>query len=331
MKKRAAVVFSLSPQLGEGWELQKALAFSKAFLALLVFFLLGCRSAAPPKPPPVAVNMAERAEEQAVKLSSQQQNWPAAARAWQLAADRFSLLNDVAGEAVALHNLSQAERALGQQEQARKHLEQAAGLNQETKRTNEWWRNQIALLQLEADSRDTNALKTRFEELLPLAGLLRDRFIQGLFQNELGLWEMIQGEFAKAEGSFAEAEQNLRSVNDSAALVAIDANRAELYESEKKFPAALAAWKAALVKFEALADPPGIARALAGQGRTLLAAGENLATAEKLLRRAAHNYQILHEAEPARFTLELLARCLTAEGKSKEAESVRQELQRGQN
>src|SRR5437870_2115659 len=49
---------------------------------LLPALLLGCRSAPPPVAPPASVAMAERAEAQAAKLSAQQQNWPAAARAW---------------------------------------------------------------------------------------------------------------------------------------------------------------------------------------------------------------------------------------------------------
>jgi hypothetical protein len=84
-----------------------------------------------------------------------------------LAADRFSLLNDRAREAVALHNLAQAEREMDDTTNALKHLTQAASLNERAGRTNAWWRDQIALLQVEAESAQTQALKSR-PQLPPL-------------------------------------------------------------------------------------------------------------------------------------------------------------------
>src|SRR3989440_3214017 len=156
---------------------------------LLCLALPGCRSAPPPAPPPPAVSMAERAEQQALKISSQDQNWPAAARAWQLAADRYALLNDVPRQAMALHNLAQAERQTGQIAKAGENLEQASKLNEHIGNTNQWWRNQIALLQIEAESKQIDQLKSRFEKLLPLAAQIRDRSITGLFLNELALWQ----------------------------------------------------------------------------------------------------------------------------------------------
>ena len=288
---------------------------------LLLLLLLGCHSAPPPAPTPPAVSMAQRAQAQAAGLS-QQQNWPAALRAWQLAADRCSLLNDLANEAVALHNLAQAERELGQTAEARKNLERAALLNEKTGRTNEWWRNQIGLLQLEAEAAQMEALKARFEKLLPIASQLREPSTHGMFLVEAGLWQRSQGEFNKAAQSFAEAERDFKTAHDTAGLTAISANRAELSELRKDYAAAINFWKTALAQFQSMADPQGIARALAGQGRALLAANQELALAEDLLGRAAHNYRTLNMTKQARATLELLAQCLQAEGKQEDAEAI---------
>src|SRR5262245_11267085 len=76
-----------------------------------LLFVVSCRSAKPPPEPPLAVERAERATSQAVELL-QHENWPAAAAEWKKAADAASLLNDRKGEAVALHNLAQAQRML---------------------------------------------------------------------------------------------------------------------------------------------------------------------------------------------------------------------------
>jgi len=284
---------------------------------ILSLALTGCHSAPPPPAPPPAVAMAERAEQQAATLSEQQQNWPAAMHAWQLAADRFSLLNDITGEATALHNLAQAERELGQNTNAHTHLEQATSLNEKAGRTLDWWRNQIALLQLEAESGQTNALKFRFENLLPLAAKLSDPFTHGLFLNELGVWQMTQDDPGTSEKTFADAEKDFRAAHSAEGLAAITANRAELHASQKNFPSAVADWKSALAQFEKLAEPEGVARALAGEGRTLFEARQDLSTAEQLLRRAARNYQLLGKTEKAKATLALLTKCVAEEKRSK--------------
>jgi tetratricopeptide (TPR) repeat protein len=296
--------------------------FNFQFLVLLT--LLGCHSAPPPPPAPPAVAMAERAGDQAAKLSQQQQNWPAAARAWQLAADRFSLLNDRAGEATALHNLAQAQRELGRAEEAHRNLEEAAKLNEKLGRTSEWWRNQIALLQTEAQFSQTERLKARFEKLSTLSPPAEPSN-RALFVNEFALWQQSQGELGKAEKAFVEVEQIFTTSRDSLGLATIAANRAELFDAQKNYTSAIASWKAALARFEALHDPAGITRALAGLGRTLLNANHDLADAEDLLRRAVRNYRLLQKPKQAQVTLELLVQCLNLEGKQKEAEAAREE------
>jgi len=121
------------------------------------------------------------------------------------------------------------------------------------------------------------------------------------------------------------AEQIFTATKDSLGLAAISANRAELYDEQKNYAPAIASWKAALAQFQALHDPAGITRALAGLGRVLLAANQELANAEELLRRAVHNYRLLQKPKQAQAALELLVQCLNSEGKQKEAEAVREE------
>jgi len=287
--------------------------------SILIALLVSCRSAPPPPPAAPAVAMAQRAVEQAAKLSAQEQNWPAAVQAWQLAVERLSLLNDRASEATAIHNLAQAERELDQYDEGRKHLEQAAVLNQRLGRTNEWWRNQIALLQIDAQSRNAESLKARLEKLRALASSLHDDTTHGLFLNELALWQKSEGDLSQAEKTLAQAQDHFRAAHDSYGLAAISANRAELYEQQKNYPAAVTSWKDALARFGSLHDPPGITRSLAGEGRTLLWARQDLAVAEDLLRRAARNYRTLQKSEQAQAVLELLAQCMAAEGKKAEA------------
>jgi tetratricopeptide (TPR) repeat protein len=292
---------------------------------ILLPFLLGCSTAQTLPLAPVAVSRAERTAEQAAKLS-ESQNWPAAAQEWKLAAERFGLLNDQAREAVMLHNLAQAQRELGHAVPARRLLEEAASLNKQLGRTNEWWRNQIALLQLEALNADAATLRARFEKLAPVAEHLADRSVRGMFLNELGLWRQTQGDFTNAAACFLEAGRLFARSADPAGHATVTANLARCFEARKNPEEALRFWRLALGEFERMADPHGIAYALAGEGRSQLAAQRDLPAAEELLRRAARNYRILQCASETRTTLELLGNCLVAEGKKGEALSVQAEL-----
>ena len=281
-------------------------------------FLAGCSSTKPPAPAPPALSLAEHTAAQAAKLS-QAQNWPAAAREWRRAADRFSLLNDEAGEAVALHNLAQAQRELGKGEEARLLLESASAINQRLGRTNDWWRNQIALLQIESHHPETSP--SRFATLLPKMTQLQDRSTRGLFLNELGLWQTQQTRFSDAEDSFAQADEQFRAVNDPSGRAAVQANQAQLKEEQKNYGEAARLWRVALDKFESLADAQGIARSLSGQGRSLLFAQTDLPRAEELLRRATHNFHLLRSPHEEAASRSLWVECRRAQGKPSPADA----------
>jgi tetratricopeptide (TPR) repeat protein len=289
----------------------------------VVALLTGCSSAPPPPPMPVVARQANLAADTAAKLD-EQENWQAAAREWQRAVDRYRLLNDRANEAVALHNLAQTRRELGDLAQARALLEQAAALNIEIKNTNEWWRSQIALLQVEMRL-NADVLKERFAKLAAAPPPKTRPELRGLFLNEQGVWQQGRGELDKAAESFRAAEQAFQKAKDKAGVAAVLANRALLDEARKDFAAALEEWRRALAAFEPLGDTRGIAAALAGHGRALLAESKDLAAAEKWLRRACENYRTLKAKSDLIATLEQFEQCLVAQGKHDEAKLARTE------
>jgi tetratricopeptide (TPR) repeat protein len=275
-------------------------------ICFLVFVVSACRSAKPKPEPPTAVARAERSMSQAQGLS-EQQNWPAAVAEWRRAADDASLLNDRTNEAIALHNLAQAQRQLHDYEGAISNALAATAGNEKLGRKEEWWRNQILLLQLEAVA--TNHFpERRFEELQPRLQEVGHRSLRGAFWNELALWQQKGGENERAAETFGRAQSEYEATKDSAGIATVIANRAKLLEEQGQLELALRTWSDALTRFEQLADPDGIAHSLAGHGRTLLEAKKDLSAAEDELRRAARNFRNLKMESEARKVEELLAR-----------------------
>jgi tetratricopeptide (TPR) repeat protein len=287
--------------------------------------LAGCSSAPPPPAPPPVVVRAQHDTRTAFALSNAG-NWTAAAGAWQRLAEHYAALNDLPNEAVAWHNLGQAVRELGDLDRAGVLFERAAAINQEIGRTNEWWRNQIALLQVEAQSGQTNALDQRFARLTPLLPALAAPELRGLFLNERGLWQQQQGDLIQAGDSFRQALDFFTRDKSPASQAAATANLARLHTAQSDYSTALTEWKKALALYEALADAPGIACALAGQGRTLLTARQDLPRAAEVLRRAALNYRFLKNTSNQIATLRTLAECLQAQQKDDEAARIEAEI-----
>jgi tetratricopeptide (TPR) repeat protein len=230
---------------------------------------------------------------------SQQQNWPAAVAEWKRAADDASLLNDRASETIALRNLAQAQAQLKDYDGAISNALAAAKLNETLGRKQEWWQNQILLLQLEATATNRSP-ENRFQELQSRVQEVGNRSVRGAFWNELALWQQKRGEADHAAETFGRAQTEYESARDSAGIATVIANHAKLMEEQRQWDLALRAWAEALSRFEQLADPYGIAHALAGHGRTLLAAGRDMATAEDELRRAARNFRNLKMEAEAR-------------------------------
>ena len=275
----------------------------------------------------MAILQAERVAAEAARLS-EHGNWAAATRAWKQASDHYSLLNDQGQEAVALHNLAHAERVLGWLLDADAHLRQAARINEHIGKTSEWWRNQIALLQLETESGQTNEFEARFTSLLQQTNRLADPAMRGLLLNELGLWQQSRGELAPAELSFAESQSIFRGLGDRAASATAVANIARLRETTGPPAEAARLWREALTEFEELGDPFGVACALAGLGRSLTMARAELPLAEDSLRRAARNFALLQRTNQQRTALLSLVECLRAQGQESQADATLQETQR---
>jgi tetratricopeptide (TPR) repeat protein len=254
----------------------------------------------------MAVARADRALAQAKELS-EQQNWSAAAVEWRNAARDASLLNDGAREAIALHNLADTERQLRQYDSAISNALAAAEINDALGRTDEWWRNQVLLLQLE--DLDTNrSPAARLEQLRPGVERLNDAVIRGAFWNELGLWQHSGGQLDEAAASFLRAQAEYETGTDGAGVATVIANRAKLLETQGHADLAARAWADALRRFEVLGEPAAIAHALFGQGRALMAAHKDLPKADLYLRRAARNFRHLRLEEQAAQADELLER-----------------------
>jgi tetratricopeptide (TPR) repeat protein len=293
----------------------------------LLVLLAGCRSAPPPPPKPVPVQKATRATEQAARLT-EQRNWPAAARQWEAAVSHYRLLNDRRNEAIALHNLAQAERALGRHAEALDHLDQAADLNRQIGNSSEWWRNQIALTQIEIEVPElAEAAAARIARLDARLSEVADPNLRAMFLNELAVWQIDQREFGAAADALSEAEQAFASAGNEHGLAVVIGNRARLHEAQSNWPEALRTWQAALARFEEQADLAGIAAGLAGHGRALLGL-EDFAAAENYLRRAVFNFRALDMPERLIQALEALVESLEAQEKFPEAEKVMAELQR---
>ena len=272
----------------------------------LGFGACGCRSSKPPPEPPVAVARAERSTAQAQGLS-EQENWPAAASEWSKAAKEASLLNDGAGEATALHNLADAERQLQRFETAVSNALAAAEINERLGRKEDWWRNQILLLQLE-DLQTNRSPVERLEKLTPRIAESTDPNTRGAFWNELGLWQQREGKLDEAAETFQRAQGEYTSGKNAAGLATVIANRAKLLEAQERPDLAALAWADALRRFETLGEPVAIAHALLGLGRALIAANNDLPKADMHLRRAARNFRHLRLFDEAAEADEILRR-----------------------
>jgi tetratricopeptide (TPR) repeat protein len=238
---------------------------------------------------------------------SEQQNWSAAVVEWGNAAKQASLLNDGASEAMALHNLADTERELQRFDSATSNALAAAELNETLGRKEDWWRNQILLLQLE-DLQTNRSPAERLERLLPRVAESNDPDTRGAFWNELGLWQQKDGKLDEAAETFVRAQGEYQNGGDEAGVATVIANRAKLLEAQGQPDLAALAWGDALRRFETLAEPIAIAHALLGQGRSLMAANKDLPKADIALRRAARNFRHLRLVEEAIEADELVRR-----------------------
>ena len=289
--------------------------FFTAMISGLALLLAGCKSAKPPPNPPLAVTVAERVVAQAVTFS-EEQNWPAAAQQWAKAAQDYALLNDLPHQAIALHNQAEAELEQNHPEPAHNLFEMAAALNQRLGRDTEWWRDQIGLLQTEAQLTNSTAqIEKRFAELGPRAKNLKSPLVAGLFLNEQGLWHRQHAKWDIAMGNFTESQTNFAQAHYEIGLATVIANRALLAEDTAQAVEAESLWRDALSRYERLAQPLGIANSLAGVGRSLLEQHKNLPEAKDCLTRAIENFKVLKKETERQSAQTSLDKCRKEEAR----------------
>lgn len=253
---------------------------------LLAIVTSGCASRAPEEPPPRALADADRLARQAAQLQAAQ-NWPGAASWWQRAALQFQMLHQPVPLAVAWHNEAVCRRELGQWEEARTLLEDAAALNERTGQTNAWWRNQLALVQLEATVPDASPVP-RLNRLLPRR-TEPDQPVQAILAHEAARSLLGQMDAQAALRELAGAELLFTRLHDAQGLAAVRLTQARAQVQLGDPVAAEAAWRDALQRFQALGNLPGIALSMAGLGSTLADGEDRVGEAEWLLSQAIEN------------------------------------------
>jgi len=269
-----------------------------------LFGFLGCSSAPPPAPVPMARQQAQFSAETAQKLS-QNRNWAAAEKEWQHAASLWSLLYDSTNQAIALHNLAQTHRALEQPESARALLEKAAALNLECKQTNAWWRNQLAIAQIEREQPWTESYLQRLSTLSKLPKPDAPRVL-GLYFNEQALANYQQTNYTASHTFYNQAEALFLKEQYHEGLAAVWANRAQLLHAETNHALAQNAWRQALNISQTMGDASGVSRALVGLAQAYIAGNTHLAESEKLLQVSGQNYGYLRQFRDQIYVLKLL-------------------------
>jgi tetratricopeptide (TPR) repeat protein len=270
----------------------------------------GCRTPPPPPPVPSAIQDAMRLAQQAAKLQEANQ-WPAASAWWERAARQFQLLNDGTNLAVAYHNQAACQQALGRSKEAAGLLEQAARLNEQLSLTQAWWRNQLALVQLESTVAPNRA-QFRIDQLNARIPGPNDAPSRALLAHETARarWRADHAEAALAD--LDAATRAFQEAHDLLGQAAVDVTRAQCLERLKRLDEAETAWRAALAIFEARGQVRGIATALAGLGNCLATQGRHPTEASALLRRSAENFEALGMREEARRTHRLLEKLTVA-------------------
>jgi tetratricopeptide (TPR) repeat protein len=276
--------------------------------AMLACMLAGCASAPPPAPVPETRQRAFYSASVAAKLS-RAENWNAAAKQWQQTAESFALIYDRTNQAIAWHNLAQAEREVGKYDTATNWLEKAANINQSLQQTNEWWRNQIVLLQIESDLDRTNALQSRFDSLNKSLPRLQAADLRGLFFNELAQWQIQRGEYLLANSAIQQAETNFMQAGLSNGMAAVCVKHARLAQHQGNTSLAIQEWRKALARYEALADPAGVSVSLQGLGESQME-NKELLDAGHYLELAVNNYRTLRKKPALANSLRLLIDCL---------------------
>lgn len=275
-------------------------------VASLALVLGGCFGGGqPPAPPPRTIVQADRLARQAAQLQAAE-NWPAAAAAWARAGQQYQLLHQPAPRAMAWHNEALCRLASGDPAAARDLLERAAEANRERGATAVWWRNQVALLQLEATTLPEGA-GPRLARLEASPGPTEPR-IAALLDHEAArvLWR--ERRLDDALTRVRRARQTFIAVGDAEGAAAAQVTEARLLADRGEGEASEQVWRQALQAYETLGAPRGIAVCLAGLGASLATRDPLDPRAAALLEQAVENLHALGMKEEAQIAAADLAR-----------------------
>ena len=272
---------------------------------ITVTLLVGC-STPQPEPVPHAVQQINQLMETANSVSIAG-NWAAAENTWEEIAKKSALLDRRDLQAIALHNQAYAAYKQNHFDAALRLATEAAEIN---KQGEEWWKNQILLLQIEKKlSSESRTARLSFLDQTEKRDDLIHTFphIFVLLQNEKGI-DLLNGQ--KIEQAKAVFETALLNAKESTTILAIKSNLALCAEEENDYEKSLELWNEILLQAKNITNSEIIAASLYGAGRCCWKLGRT-SDAVILLRRAASNYKWQNMDDEYLKTLNSLKACFS--------------------
>ena len=272
---------------------------------IVVVLLVGC-STPQPEPIPQAVQQINQLMETANSVSIAG-NWTASENTWGEIAKKSALLDRRDLQAIALHNQAYAAYKQNHFDSALQLATEAAEIN---KQGEQWWKNQILLLQIEKrlSSEDRTARLSFLDQIEK-----RDDFIHVfpniyvLLQNEKGIDLLKEQKIEQAKAVF---DTVLLNAKESTLVLAIKSNLALCAEEENDYEKASELWNEILSQAKDITSPEMIAISLHGEGRCCWKLGRT-SDAVILLRRAASNYKWQNMEDEYLKTLNSLKACFS--------------------
>ena len=234
-------------------------------------------------------------------------NWTASENTWGEIAKKSALLDRRDLQAIALHNQAYAAYKQNHFDVSLQLATEAAEIN---KQGEQWWKNQILLLQIEKRlSPEDRTARLSFLDQIEKRDDLIHVFpnIYVLLQNEKGIDLLKEQEIEQAKIVF---ETALLSAKESTLVLAIKSNLALCAEEEHDYEKAFELWNEILSQAKDITNPEMIAISLHGAGRCCWKLGRT-SDAVILLRRAASNYKWQNMDDEYLKTLNSLKACFS--------------------
>ena len=276
------------------------------FALLIVATLLAGCSTPQPEPVPQAVQQINLLMETANSVSIAG-NWTASENTWGEIAKKSALLDRRDLQAIALHNQAYAAYKQNHFDVSLQLATEAAEIN---KQGEQWWKNQILLLQIEKRlSPEDRIARLSFLDQIEKRDDLIHVFpnIYVLLQNEKGIDLLKEQEIEQAKIVFDTA---LLNAKESTLVLAIKSNLALCAEEEHDYEKAFELWNEILSQAKDITNPEMIAISLHGAGRCCWKLGRT-SDAVILLRRAASNYKWQNMDDEYLKTLNSLKACFS--------------------